>query len=83
MGGQQVHPNQAGVLVEGIVIQVPPVVLEATVILDLAHPAPQVDLTIHQAQLIQDPQDHHQLVVRHAVHLHPLWAQVVEVQDSN
>ena len=68
---------------EGIVTQVLPVVLEATVILDLVHPALLVDLTIHQAQLIQDPQDHQQWVVRHEVHLHPLLVQVVEVLDSN
>ena len=42
-----------------------------------------VDLTIHQAQLIQDLQDHQQWVVRHEVHLHPLLVQVVEVLDSN
>ena len=68
---------------EGIVTQALPVVLEATVILDLAHPAPLVDLTIHQAQLIQDLQDHQQWAVRHEVHLHPLLAQAVEVLDSN
>ena len=68
---------------EGIVTQVIPVVLEATVILDLVHPAHLVDLTIHQAQLIQDLQDHQQLVVHQEVHLHPLRAQVVEVLDSN
>ncbi len=83
MAGQQVHLNQAGVLVEGIVTQVLPVVLEATVILDLVHPALLVDLTIHQAQLIQDLQDHQQWVVLHEVHLHPLLAQAVEVLDSN
>ena len=58
-------------------------VLEVTVILDLVHPVPLVDLTIHQAQLIQDLQDHQQWVVRHEVHLHPLLVQVVEVLDSN
>ena len=83
MAGQQVHLNQVGVLAEGIVTQVLPVVLEVTVILDLAHPVPLVDLTIHQAQLIQDLQHHLQWVVRHEVHLHPLLVQVVEVLDSN
>ena len=83
MAGQQVHLNQTGVLVEGIVTQVLPVVLEVTVILDLAHQALLVDLTIHQAQLIQDLQDHQQWVVRHEVHLLPLLVQVVEVLDSN
>ena len=68
---------------EGIVTQVLLVVLEVTAILDLAHPAHLVDLTIHQAQLIQDLQDHQQWVVRHEVHLHPLLVQVVEVLDSN
>ena len=68
---------------EGIVIPVLPVVLEATVILGLAHPVPLVDLTIHQAQLIQDLQDHQLWVVRREVHLHPLLVQVVEVLDSN
>ena len=68
---------------EGIVTQVLLVVLEATVILDLAHPAHPADLSIHQAQLIQDLQDHQQWVVHHEVHLHPLLAQVVEVLDSN
>ena len=68
---------------EEIVTQVLPVVLEATVILDLAHPALLVDLTIHQAQHIQDLQDHQQWVVRHEAHLHPLSAQVVEVLESN
>ena len=77
------YKRQAGVLAEGIVTQVLPVVLEATVILDLVHPALLVDLTIHQAQLIQDLQDHQQWVVRHEVHLHPLLVQVVEVLDSN
>ena len=57
-------------------------VLEATATLCLAHPA-LLDLTIHQAQLMQDPQDHQQWVVRHEVHLHPLLAQAVEVLDSN
>ncbi len=83
MAGQQVHLNQAGVLAEGIVTQVLPVVLEVTVILDLVHLVPLVDLTIHQAQLIQDLQDHQQWVVLHEVHLHPLLAQAVEVLDSN
>tara|TARA_Y100000816_G_scaffold270442_1_gene234188 strand:- start:719 stop:895 length:177 start_codon:yes stop_codon:yes gene_type:complete len=58
------------------------VVLEATATLGLAHPA-LLDLTIHQAQLIQDLQDHQQWVVRQEVHHHPLWVQVVEVLDSN
>ena len=83
MGGQQVHLNQVGVLVEEIVSLVLPVVLEATVILDLAHPAHLADLTIHQAQLIQDLQDRQQWVVRHEVHLLPQLVQVVEVLDSN